>query len=127
MENVEQKVSMLGKEIYPRKYEATVSGYKIKIRCYGVYNEFVMGIAQAGDPKGSVEIIGPDINLQYGNRIFPANLMGNSYAVRAVNVNRLANKFIGKYHREPNLELLTELLKAGLKPYVGEDFLKFIQ
>src|SRR5258706_16143158 len=47
------------REVFPKRNVVEKDGWKITIDFKGVYPSFVMGIAQAGDPRGRVTLEGP--------------------------------------------------------------------
>ena len=106
--------SILGKELPIKEKIGEVGRYKMVVSCYGIYNNFLFGEAQKGDPKGSVKLTGPDVNVKIGNRLFPINL--DSFD----NIEKdIKNAIRDKYQRDLDYGILHHLACIALRPYIN--------
>ena len=106
--------SVTEKVAFPKTYFAENNGWKLTVNCKGVYTEFVYGIAQAGDPKGSVTLRGQGMSVSVGTGwwYIPVNL-----SRREEITIRLGEELRNKYNREPDWKFLHELSKEAFQPY----------
>lgn len=119
---------MLGRELYPQVSQAEIEGYRMVARLVKLSPEFIIGIAQTGDPLGTLSLIGPDINITVGSRIpllrslpgFEDTLvnLGRGGDRKALSV--LTDSIKRKYNREViNWKLIHSLAAEVLDPYSG--------
>lgn len=101
-------------ESYPKKNIVTKQGYTMTIHFYGIYTRFVYGIAQQGDPKGSISLKGHGVKVSTGNRLIPENLSKGCDSVV-----RLGNVLVDKYNKEPDWPFLHELGEEVFRPYTS--------
>ena len=112
------------KQAFPKIFSHEQDGWKITIRCEGVYTEFVFGVAQAGNPKGSVTLEGHGINVSVGTgkhacpscstivKQFPINLC---HGLRLTH--QLGDELRNQYNREVDWQSLLSLGKKAFEPY----------
>lgn len=105
-----------GKEAFPKTHSYEQDGWEMTVRCTGVYTEFVMGFAQAGDPKGSVTLKGHGMEVSVGTACsfarFPANLSHGRELIE-----KLGCELINRYNMEPDWGLLRALGRMAFVPF----------
>ncbi len=121
------------REAFPKVTEATKDGWKMTVSCVGVYTEFVQYVAQAGDPKGTITLEGPNgIKISIGKGRGSCPCCGGFGRQVPVNLNkgrelvdtRIRNEIRDRYNVEPDRDFLLSLGKEAFAPYnlYGHEF-----
>ncbi len=107
------------KKAFPNVFVCKKGDWEIHIKFKGIFNRFIMNIAQLGDPFGKVTLEGPGIRISIskeGDMLFacPINLCrGNKI------LDLIKDELLNKYNKKLDEAFLRGLLKEALKPYGG--------
>ena len=105
-------------EIYPKRRVVERGGISATVRLHSIANRFSYGLAQKGDPLGTLTVRGPDFKIKLGGWS-PISGYGNLSGggiENSVDVDDFYGSFIAKYDRDPSDDVIA-VVKEALHPY----------
>lgn len=108
---------------YPKESLATKRNYTLIVKYKGTFDDFVMGIAQSGDPKGTIELRCPEGTVKIkgiGHDLFqryPMNLKSGKGLIQL-----LKEKAEEKFGTSIDSETLEDIGKQALAQYTELEF-----
>ncbi|OGM98511.1 MAG: hypothetical protein A2915_00935 [Candidatus Yanofskybacteria bacterium RIFCSPLOWO2_01_FULL_41_34] len=100
------------KVAFPKTHSVERDGWTLTLKCWGIYTKFVYGIAQPGQPKGSVKLGGHGMSVSLGASLDPINLSAGRDLML-----QLGYELMNKYNKEVNRQFLYDFCKEAFRPY----------